>query len=782
VRRYRGVTTAVVGAALLLGAVHESAAAATRPMAPVVDITAESGGRVVGRVVSWQAPGRVERLAGRSAGGHLLVFSWSSAVGRWRVENVSSATGQIISGPPVAWLMRVGRSNVEHVAAPAPGGRLLVFERSTGTRRWRVVDVTARTGRGVVEVSASRVTRRGLIPVGHVAGRDDVGRLLVFSRGPFGSWQVVDVSALTGRRIASSVTAWELRRGATLHEYFAATGTDGRVAIFAWSPRTGWRAQTLPERLPDGVTAWTTGGVEHLAGASADGTLVVRWRHGTGTWRRVDVTAITQERVDGPPTVYQLRDGRENVEVLGSRGRTGDLIVHWWKPSRDWQALNLTELTGVRVASRPEGWLTTSGTRVVEHLAAVAPDGRLRVFYSFDQPRTLTDRVGAPYQSIRRMRNVTRKVLVVLWDPRFPNVTSRASRQEVVGTVFGPGASVRRYFLENSGGAFTITTAGVLGWYDAEHPLSYYDNPARPRDKMGAALRAADPHFNFRAHDANGSGVLEPHELAIVFAHPGGPGGLVRSGSRQIRDPDTGGDLVLDGVMIREGVELGIGNPPNLGIVAHELSHILLGLPDMYFTFFTPTAAGAYSLMDNTYSPFHLDPFNKLKLGWAQPRLVLRSRRYALPDIETRNRVLVLLDPRRGTDEYFLVENRWPGTSFDAGLPSRGLGIWHIMERPEVYNAAPPPPTVSLEDWNQLGPRAWDRKAIRMIRPVVTRPFDDRKALWVGGNPELGYDLLPMNPDPLRASLRWGDGTPSAFALRSIGAPGPEVSVTINVP
>jgi hypothetical protein len=78
-------------------------------------------------------------------------------------------------------------------------------------------------------------------------------------------------------------------------------------------------------------------------------------------------------------------------------------------------------------------------------------------------------------------------------------------------------------------------------------------------------------------------------------------------------------------------------------------------------------------------------------------------KRYTIPDVETHHRVLVLLDHGRGTDEYFLVENRWPGTSYDAPLPDAGLDVWHIMENPDDYDAAPPPPTVDIGSWSMLG-------------------------------------------------------------------------------
>ena len=66
---------------------------------------------------------------------------------------------------------------------------------------------------------------------------------------------------------------------------------------------------------------------------------------------------------------------------------------------------------------------------------------------------------------------------------------------------------------------------------------------------------------------------------------------------------------------------------------------------------------------------------------------------------------------------YFLIENRWPGSSYDRALPDQGLAVWHIMENPDTFNAARPPATSRIPEWSTLGPTAWARKGIRMIRP-----------------------------------------------------------------
>ncbi len=791
-------------------------------MTNVVDVTAITGKRVVGPVTSWQTKDGsniVEHLAGMSPNGELLAFFWSPRR-NWQVVNVTQKTGQKIAGPVTSWQTSDGRYNVEHLAGMSPNGDLLVFFWSP-RQDWQAVNVSQKTGQKIAGPLTSWQTKDGRYTVEHLAGMNRNGDLLVFFWSPRQDWQAVNVTQKTGQKIAGPLTSWQTKDGQYTVEHLAGMNSSGDLLVFFWSPQQDWQAvnvsQITGQKIAGPVTSWQTydgpDNVEHLAGMSPSGDLLVFFWSPSRDWTAINVTQITGEKIDGAPTAYQMRDGRENVELLGAANADGALLLFWWKPSRDWQALNLSDIADQKLNSSPEAWLTGSGNQTVEHLAAEGKNKSLLVFWGFTEPRRLTDAVSESFESLKRTGYMRRNVLAILWDPNRP--TDQApSAATVRSTIFGATNSVRDYYLENSNQNFTIENAGVLGWYAADKPASYYWGPVDNGDtnndgwvnphveKWAEAIRKASADFDFQAYDVDNDGTLGSDELAILIVIPqNGPFGTQRGVVG--REYPSEQPLVADGVTIKVIVEAYIGSPPNLGLVAHELGHLLLDLPDMYFQlptneprwqnipFDNPFAAGDYSLMDRSYKTTHLDAFSKLKLGWLRPRLIFRSDRYTLPDVETRNFVWILLDPRVGTDEYFIVENRRRGSSYDSQMADAGgLAVWHIIEKPSIYRSRIPPkppnaPASSRQDlweakWKQIDRNDWGRLAIRMIRPVWNTS-DDSRALWDGSDPTTGYNLLPDGTPP-RASLRWADGTPSGFALRSISSASAEMNARIEVP
>jgi M6 family metalloprotease-like protein len=781
-----------------------------------VDVTGITGAEVVGPPVSWQTrngPFNVEHVAAVNAANELLTFWWSPQH-NWQVVNVTQKTGQHVTGGIAAWQTRNGPFLVEHLAARTPAGDLIVFWWSPA-HDWQAVNVSAKAGRKVAGAPVSWVTPNGPLTVEHLGARGPHNELLVFWWSPAHDWQVVDVTAKTRRAVSHDPTAWIARNGPMLVEHLAAASPDGTLSVFWWSPAHDWQALDV-SAIAGGSAAgraisWLPEAVEHVAVRGVQGQLFVYWWTPATNWRVVDVTAITGVEVAEVGAPYQLANDGELSEIVVAHGVDGSLLRYWWRPSRDWQVQNLSHATGVTGTVAPTTWHTPNGRAIIEHAATVTPRHRLVVVWDDGESRRMTDAAGEPLAPLQRRRGRA-PVVALLWDPHRPTDPAPAATA-VDNKIFGATSSVRDYYLQVSGGAFTINRAGVLGWFDASRPPEYWWGPPDTNDtdgdgwvnphvqKWAEAIRAADGQFNYAAFDTNPlDGALRPDELGVLVVIPqNGPFGTNRGVvGREFPNPMP---LVVDGTTIPLVAETYIGAPPNLGVVAHELGHMFANLPDLYFAlpdtppwagipFDNPFAAGDYCLMDATYNGAHLCPFLKLKLGWLRPHLILRSGRYDLRSVERDREVWILMHPQVGTREYFIVENRFPDNTYDMNLPDRGLGVWHVIEDPATYGTTIPPvppnaPASSRQDlwaqkWALIAANDWGRRGIRMIRPVWDT-FRADQSLWDGSDPATGYDLLPDAAPPL-ASLRWADGSPSGFAIRSISPAGLTMAATVTVP
>lgn len=371
-----------------------------------------------------------------------------------------------------------------------------------------------------------------------------------------------------------------------------------------------------------------------------------------------------------------------------------------------------------------------------------------------------------------------RNMVAILWDPNRPAHPAPA-KQELESLLFGLKPSVRDWYTENSVAKMALANAGVRGWYPSVVPDSgHYWRPAVAcehgfihghAEKWTEAIKAAANEFNFAAYDANTDKELTPDELAVFILIP-------QNGSDGYGRPTAGQEvpvfkpLVVQGVKIPWIAEWYIGNPPDFGTALHESVHLVLGSPDMYFGEHWPWAAGAYSIADQARST-HLDPYQKLKLGWLKWKVADKDGTFTLKDVETQGDALILYNPKRGTDEYFILENRWRGSSYDAGaavasggdgVPSDGLAIWHIVENEYAYKNA--------GVWLPGG--GWGRWVVRMVRANGGTPFDDSNALFSKSGMVVSDVTAPAN-------LNWLGG-PSGFRIRLLTEAGPTMQVEIR--
>jgi M6 family metalloprotease-like protein len=387
-----------------------------------------------------------------------------------------------------------------------------------------------------------------------------------------------------------------------------------------------------------------------------------------------------------------------------------------------------------------------------------------------------------PYGPVQRAIG-TQPLLVILLGSSDPAWQPTRSQQEIRNLIFGSMNSVAAYYLENSYGQFTFTEAFTTPWLVAQDDLSTgdwdestsaflyaggYDIEQR---KSAYVIQQVEQQtgFRFSQWDSNIDGRIMENELTILWIYPEAAGGRERGiYPSPVRVPS-----LTQGVQITSLARVADNDPVLLPLIAHELGHVALHLDDLYEDpgINYPGNAG-YSLMaqhDGTCNPLpaggcftapHLDPWAKIKLGWLTPTVITADGWVTLSAVETSPSAYILYNPAVGGREYFIVENRWPGSSYDQGLRDQGLAVWHVNESYDTQDG-------------------WGRRTIHLERARGMDPIDEWSSLWDGADPLRSYAFLPT---AYPANSLWQDGSSSSLGMACLGAAGPSVDVYFDVP
>lgn len=550
-----------------------------------------------------------------------------------------------------------------------------------------------------------------------------------------------------------------------------------RFQVYGQSPDTATQGR--------GVYRWL-GGNWHQDGGPAGDILVTRAQLFATNPASGDLMMQTEtgwKRIGGPGKQFAA----DHVGHVYGLSPDGQSVWRWSGSPKKWTQI------GGPAAALFAGW---DG-----QLFAVSPTTGDLWHYRAPVPAqsAVPDFAGQVPES--RIRHVLgdRKVLVALWDPHRP-AHPRPTRQAVESVIFGPRPSFADWITENSGGRARLVTAGVFGWFDAPPDKQgdhYWDNPdpnspdavkrspTYHEDKYkdgwlsghvekwaAAILRAADD-TDFAAHDADDDGRLDPSECAVFLCFPQNTSaGYWRDTVAGVQYPARK-DLVVDGVEIPVVTEWYLGKSPHFPTGMHELAHLVLETPDMYFSSDWRYEAGAYSLSDRIYGQ-HISAPEKLKLGWLDYTVVTNDGTYSLTDVETTHKALILMTPGSGGSEYLVLENRWRGTTYDAGgagigpgLPSDGLAIWHVIDDAAIFNTADPwPPSTTPNEWGRLG--------VRLVRADGGATTDDAHALF-----DKAGSVISDVSQPAR--LRWLHDRPTGLRIKLLSDAGKTMQLQIGV-
>ena len=278
---------------------------------------------------------------------------------------------------------------------------------------------------------------------------------------------------------------------------------------------------------------------------------------------------------------------------------------------------------------------------------------------------------------------------------------------------FGEGNSLVHYFDEMTMGAihFYPIEFDVKPEMAAENGIIEVVVKAKHPAGLSserAVVEACDPYIDFSQYDVNHNGKIDMDEMGILVLNPGADA-AASSGKKyansasprnyfEVWGNSSGLGCRLDGVSFSRVANVGeyktVGTIMPIGTSCHELAHNL-GASDLYDVdnYSTgDTVAGwpmpySFSLQcsgnkcGNNNMPSYLDPFQRIRLGWAES-VTVEDGVYTICSTCTGDYVALRVntpDP----DEYYLIEIRLQEgceEKLTSGSMPGGIMVWHIDE------------------------------------------------------------------------------------------------------
>jgi M6 family metalloprotease-like protein len=281
-------------------------------------------------------------------------------------------------------------------------------------------------------------------------------------------------------------------------------------------------------------------------------------------------------------------------------------------------------------------------------------------------------------------------------------------------------ASYGKVTLAPAAESFGTANDGVVGWVNLgyAHPNTGSSTGLANQTLTKKAILKANPYVNFAAFDTNGDGYVDSSELAVVVI----VAGYERSYSATYTPSVWGHKWSLDGVGAPtvDGKIVGADHGgaggyaqfgeihqssstdkhmASVGIMVHELGHLIFGLPDLYDTDYSSSGVGAFCIMSGGswgksnaaayagQTPVLPSAWIKYNRQWVDGTPVGDvSASIVAAGATTATSANTVFRKMTGvTGEYFLTENR-KDVGYDMGLERYlgagfgGVAIWHVDE------------------------------------------------------------------------------------------------------
>ncbi len=287
-----------------------------------------------------------------------------------------------------------------------------------------------------------------------------------------------------------------------------------------------------------------------------------------------------------------------------------------------------------------------------------------------------------------------KKAIVLLVD--FSDKAAGTAQSHYNNMLFSQGTyatgSMRDYFKEVSYDKLDVTgevkgqNGPTNGWFRAPQSKAFYtdgnfgfnDYPNNAQKCVEDVIDLAQPFVNFAQYDNDGDGIVEA--LIVICAGTGaevsGNGNDFWSHKWNISPKSVDGVKIDRYFMAPEDGKV--------GVMAHELGHLLLGLPDLYDTDYSSRGTGSWDLMaggswnNAGNTPAHPTAWCKVRCGWVDPTVIFNgSQNVTLKPYNDNQDIVKIPIGSTSSKEYFLLSNR-KKAGFDQFLPGEGMLIEHV--------------------------------------------------------------------------------------------------------
>jgi len=422
--------------------------------------------------------------------------------------------------------------------------------------------------------------------------------------------------------------------------------------------------------------------------------------------------------------------------------------------------------------------------------------------------------------TLEDVRDVDREETISLYGTNFPSIVitvnfadvqMTTAEDEIINKIYGKQfGELNNYFQKSSEYNFYLepiaeNDSNQNGLINITLPYNHIGSSGSVSDQQYKNLivdimEEALPYLDLNSLDKNNNNIIEQNELTTiimiagyeesydarnvpnVWAHSYGITDATGTAYLEYGDYTIGSWYGLFG-------ELHGNHSATIGIIAHELSHAILELPDLYNT--DPSnpslGIGPYGIMGSGAwgtttingvsepgnTPMEYSAFSKLASGFVIPKTVIQGTDYKEYTLNSNNTNKYEMLKIEVTDkEYFLVENI-SNTGYNEGLNSQivnhigGIAIWHIdtqlyadLYDSNTVNNDPNHKAVDIEEASTLN-------LDKGVDPISTD-------LYYTGNKTI------FNENTSTSNSRLYNGSISGFNLTNVSSLGKTMSVTLK--